>query len=91
MEDLVLDLGQETLRVAAMLASPVLLGALVAGLVISFLQAMTQMGEVTLSFVPKMIIVAIILALAAPWMLNILADYTENLFSNINVYVKELE
>ena len=87
-EELILKLGQETIKVTAMIATPMLLGALVVGLIISVLQAITQINEATLTFIPKMVIVAVILLIAAPWMLDVIGQFTTGLFENITEYVR---
>jgi flagellar biosynthetic protein FliQ len=87
-ENIILQLGQEALKTLAMLSAPLLLSTLVIGLIISIFQALTQINESTLTFVPKMIVVAIILVLAGPWMLDTLSQYTTNLFENIATIVR---
>ncbi len=88
-EELVMRLGQDALKTTAMVATPMLGAALVVGLVISVFQAITQINEATLTFVPKMIIIAIVLMLAGPWMIEILSTYTIGLFENIATIVRE--
>jgi flagellar biosynthetic protein FliQ len=88
-EELVIILGQDALRTTAMLAAPLLLSTLVVGLAVSVFQALTQINEATLTFIPKMIIVAVVFLLAGPWMMDVLSSYTVNLFENISVMVRE--
>lgn len=88
-EDLVIQLGGNALRTTAMLASPLLIGALVTGLVVSIFQAITQINEATLTFIPKMLIVALIIVLAGPWMMDTIKVYTIDLYENIHTYVRE--
>jgi flagellar biosynthetic protein FliQ len=88
-EEMILKLGQETLKVTGLLAGPMLVGALVVGLIISVLQAITQINEATLTFIPKMIVVALIFLIAAPWMMDVLSQFTVNLFENMAMYVRE--
>lgn len=88
-EELVMKLGQDTLRTTAMLSAPLLGAALVTGLVVSILQAITQINEQTLTFIPKMIVIGVVLVLAGPWMLDILTHFTTNLFENMAVFVRE--
>lgn len=88
-EDLVLKLGTDALKTATLLAGPLLIGTLVIGLAVSIFQAVTQINEATLSFIPKMIIIAIIFVLAGPWMLDVLTKYTADLYENIASYVRE--
>jgi flagellar biosynthetic protein FliQ len=87
-EELVLRLGQETLKTTAMLAGPLLLSALVVGLVVSIFQAVTQINEATLTFIPKMVVVGLVLVLAAPWMLDVMNHFTVELFENIGDMVR---
>ncbi len=81
--DTVIQVGQESLRITALLAAPVLLTALGIGLVIGMLQAATQIQEMTLSFIPKLMGVVVALAAAGMWMLQLIADFTERLFLSI--------
>ena len=79
----VLTLGQEALTLLLMVAAPVLGVVLVVGLVISIFQAITQIHEATLSFVPKLIAAMLVLALAGPWMLTTLVDYIRRMIELI--------
>jgi flagellar biosynthetic protein FliQ len=76
-------MGQEAMRVALLMAAPMLLVALISGLIISVLQAATQINEQTLSFIPKILAVAATAVIAGPWMLNLMLDYIRTLFSNL--------
>ena len=87
-EDIVIQLGQDALKTLAMVSAPLLLSTLVIGLIISIFQALTQINENTLTFVPKMVVIAIVLILACPWMLDTLHVYTTNLFENIATIVR---
>ncbi len=87
-EELILKLGQDTLKVTALLSGPLLISALVVGLVVSVFQAVTQINEATLTFIPKMMVVGIVLVLAAPWMLDIMNQFTVQLFENITEMVR---
>lgn len=88
-EDLIIMLGKNALKTTALLASPLLIGALVTGLIVSVFQAVTQINEATLTFIPKMIVIAIILVLAGPWMVDLMKSYTFELFENIHTLVRE--
>ena len=79
----VMVMGQEAMRVALMLSAPLLLAALVSGLLISLIQAATQVNEQTLSFIPKILAVATTGIIAGPWMLNLLLDYIRTVFTNL--------
>jgi flagellar biosynthetic protein FliQ len=81
--EMVMDLGHHALLVTAMVAAPLLLVALVAGLAIGLLQAATQINEMTLSFIPKLLALALTLFLAGPWMLRVMVDFTRDLYTQI--------
>lgn len=87
-DELIMQLGQETLKTAALLSAPILITALVVGLVISVLQAITQINEATLTFIPKIVVVAIVIVVTGPWMLDIMSRFTINLLENITDYVR---
>jgi flagellar biosynthetic protein FliQ len=78
-----IDLAHETVIVALKLGAPVLLLALAVGLVISFLQALTQMQEMTLTFVPKVLVILVSLLLLLPFMLSTLSAFMESLVGRI--------
>ncbi|MCX7978854.1 MAG: flagellar biosynthesis protein FliQ [Bdellovibrionaceae bacterium] len=88
-EDLVIKLGQDALTTTAMIAAPLLLGSLLIGLLVSIFQALTQINEATLTFIPKMIIIAVVFVLAGPWMIDTMTNYTVNLFENMATIVRE--
>jgi len=78
-----MDVGRAALAVTVFLAAPILLVALVLGLFIGMIQAATQIQEMTLSFVPKLLGVVLVLALAGHWMLGTIVDYTQELITAI--------
>ena len=78
-----MDLAHSTLLVTSMLAAPLLLIALVAGLVVGMFQAATQINEMTLSFIPKLLLLVLTLFVAGPWMLRVLIDFTRDLYASI--------
>ena len=86
--ELVISLGQETVKTTLMLAAPLLLCALVVGLLVSIFQAVTQINEATLSFIPKIVAIAVVLLICAPWMLDVLSKFTTQLYENITTYVR---
>lgn len=88
-EDLVIKLGQDALRTTALLAAPLLMSTLIIGLIVSIFQALTQINEATLTFVPKMIVIALIIVFAGPWMLDVMQAYTVNLFESVATMVRE--
>ena len=79
----VLDIGRETIFVALKLGAPALLLALAVGLAIAFLQALTQIQEMTLTFVPKMLVILLSLILFLPYMLATLTSFTEELMNRV--------
>ena len=81
--DFVMSMGYEAMKMALLLAAPLLLVALVTGLVISLFQAATQINEATLSFIPKLLAVFATAVVAGPWMLGLVLDYIRALFSSI--------
>ena len=80
---LVTDLARNAIMVAMLIAAPMLVVALLVGLIVSILQTMTQVQEQTLSFVPKLIAVGATMLIALPWMLQLLVEYTANLFRSM--------
>jgi flagellar biosynthetic protein FliQ len=81
--DMVIHYGKEALEMILMLSLPMLMVALVVGVVISLFQAVTQIQEMTLTFVPKIIAVFVAIVVAAPWMVETLVSYTHRLFESI--------
>jgi flagellar biosynthetic protein FliQ len=79
----VMTIGQHALEMALMLSAPLLLSALVIGLLVSVFQAATQINEMTLSFIPKLLGIAAALVIAGPWMLKELIGYTQELIQSI--------
>ena len=79
----VMDLAHSTLTVTALIAAPLLLTALVTGLLIGMLQAATQINEATLSFLPKLLVLVLALFISGPWILRVLIDFTHNLYAGI--------
>lgn len=79
----VLSAGQQALEVTVALILVLLLPALIVGLLVSMFQAATQINEMTLSFIPKLLITIVVLMVAGPWMLSLLMDYMQRLFENI--------
>ena len=81
--DTVMDVARDAMNLTMMLAGPLLLSALAVGLLIGVFQAATQIQEMTLSFIPKLIVLVFALLAAGPWMLRILVEFTLRLFSEI--------
>ena len=87
-EDMIIKLSKDSLQVISMVSGPLLVSTLALGLLISVFQALTQINEATLTFVPKLIIAALVLIVAGPWMIDIMVNYTTELFSNISEMVR---
>ena len=79
----VIDIGMQAMKVTALLAAPLLLSALVVGLLVGMFQAATQINEMTLTFVPKLIVVALVIIIAGPTLLNTLLGFTTGLIERI--------
>jgi flagellar biosynthetic protein FliQ len=79
----VMTIGSRALEITLLLAAPLLLVALVTGLIIGAFQAATQINEQTLSFIPKLLAMALAVVVSGPWMLKVLMSYTRELFESI--------
>ena len=87
-ESTLVALGVQTFKVTLLLSLPMLLAGLIAGLAISIFQATTQINEMTLSFVPKIILVVVVIIFLMPWMATTMIDFTENVISQIPSFIK---
>ncbi|TMU17862.1 flagellar biosynthesis protein FliQ [Halomonas sp. ATBC28] len=81
--EMVMSIAYQGMRVTLLLAGPMLLAALFTGLLISLFQAATQINEMTLTFIPKILAVFAVLVLAGPWLIGLITDFTHRLFTNI--------
>ena len=79
----VITMGRQAIEVTLMISAPLLLTALGIGLIVSIFQAATQINETTLSFIPKLVGIFLMLIIAGPWMLTVLLDYMRQMFSSI--------
>ena len=79
----VMTLGRQALELTIVVSAPVLLTALIIGLLVSVFQAATQINEQTLSFIPKLVGMFVVLIIAGPWMVGMMVDFIQRLFSNI--------
>ena len=79
----VMTLGRHAMEITLMVAAPMLLVALIIGLIVSIFQAATQINEQTLSFIPKLVGIFVALVVAGPWMLSVMLDYMREIFSGI--------
>lgn len=85
--DSVIAIGQEALKVTALLSAPILLAVLVVGVVVGMFQAATSINEMTLSFIPKLIVLVLVMMLTGSWMLSILVDFTQRVFEMIPEFI----
>jgi flagellar biosynthetic protein FliQ len=79
----IIDIGQFALRTTLMVAGPMLLAGMAVGLVISIVQAATQVNEMTMTFVPKIVIVFVVMVVSLPWTIDQLTRFTEAMFARI--------
>jgi len=79
----VITIGQQALWVTMLIASPMLLSALAVGLLVGMFQAATQINEMTMSFIPKLLVLVLALVVAGPWMLSVIVNYTKQLMGQI--------
>ena len=79
----VLSIAQQALEVTVLVSAPMLGAALITGLLVSLFQAATQINEMTLSFIPKLLVMVLVLLISGPWMLSMMTDYMQRLFSSI--------
>jgi flagellar biosynthetic protein FliQ len=88
MQSEIVALAVQTLKLALLLALPALLVGMIVGLLISIFQATTQINEMTLSFVPKVLAISVVLIFTMPWMMNELIDFTKYVFSLIPTFLR---
>jgi flagellar biosynthetic protein FliQ len=79
----VVEITNQAIKVTLMLAAPMLFGALVVGILVSLFQAVTQINEQTLSFIPKMLVIVMALVLLSPWMMDTITSFTRDLYVSI--------
>lgn len=77
--------GQQTVKTAIIVSAPILLAGMVVGLLVGIFQSVTQIQEMTLTFIPKMAVVILVIMFMMPWMLETLTDFTRNIFSQMSV------
>ena len=87
-EDIVLSIGRDAIWTTVLLAAPLLLSALIVGLAVSIFQAVTQINEATLTFIPKMLVVVVVMIVLAPWMTQMITSYTTELISSMPTLVR---
>ncbi|MCK8058773.1 MULTISPECIES: flagellar biosynthesis protein FliQ [unclassified Fusibacter] len=87
-ESMVIDLFREGVSTILMVSAPMMITALVVGLIIAIFQATTQIQEQTLAFVPKIISIFLVMLLLGPWILSTIVGYTENIFENLVLFLR---
>jgi flagellar biosynthetic protein FliQ len=88
MEGELINIATDTFKTAFYIASPMLIAGLLAGVLVSIFQATTQINEMTLSFVPKIIVVAGVIIFLMPWMTNLMIEFTVRIFEKIPEFIK---
>lgn len=86
--EFVTSIARETIEVILIISLPVLIAGMAIGLLISVLQAVTQIQEMTLTFVPKIIVVFVVLLILSPWMMEVMVNYTSRIFTGIPEYIR---
>ncbi len=86
--EFVTSIAKDTIEVVLLISVPVLLAGMAVGLAVSVFQAVTQIQEMTLAFVPKIIVVFLVLLLLSPWMMSVMISYTSGIFTNIPAYIR---
>ena len=79
----VVEIGRQAVEITLLISAPLFIAALVTGLIVSIFQAATQINEATLSFVPKMVVIFLVLIVTGPWMITLMTDYMRRLFESI--------
>ena len=87
-EEQILGLATEAIRVLLLVAAPMLLAGLIVGVLISIFQTATSIQDQTLTFIPKIVVVLLVLLASLPWMMQVMTDFTARLFSQLHLYVR---
>ena len=87
-QDFVVDVSNQAIRITLMLASPMLGGAVIIGILVSLFQAVTQINEQTLSFIPKILVIVGAIVIFSPWMIDTMTSYTRDLILDIPTLVE---
>ncbi len=85
---MIISIGAEATKTIIFLAGPLLAAAMIVGLLVSIFQAVTQINESTLTFIPKMIAVIVVLSIMSPWMLEVIKNYTTDIFENAGSVIR---
>ncbi len=87
-DEMVINLGAEAIKLMIYIAGPMLLASMAIGILVSVIQAITQINEATLTFIPKMIAIVIVLLVMAPWMMELMKSYTTDIMGNASNWVR---
>lgn len=87
-EEVVIDIARQAITVVIMLSAPILGLSLLVGLIISVIQATTQIQEQTLTFIPKIVAIFVAMLVFGPWMMHVITEFTINLYENIYLYIR---
>jgi flagellar biosynthesis protein FliQ len=85
----VIEITNQAIKVTLMLAAPMLIGALFVGIMVSLFQAVTQINEQTLAFIPKILVIVVALVILSPWMMDTMTSFTKDLYTSIPSVVSE--
>ena len=85
---MILKLARDTMQVTLMIGGPMLIASLVIGITISILQVVTSIQDMTLTFIPKIVVVFIVFLFAFPWIMHIMIAYTSRLFGNLETFAR---
>ena len=88
-EDVVISLGTDAIKTALYLGAPAMLAALLIGVIVSFFQAITQINEQTLTFIPKLLGLVVVLAIFGPWMIDMMSSYTTDLITSMPSIIRK--
>ena len=87
-QETVIGIAAEAIRVLLMVAAPMLIAGLLVGVLISIFQTATSIQDQTLTFIPKIVVVLLVLLASLPWMMQVMIDFTSRLFSQLHLYVR---
>jgi flagellar biosynthetic protein FliQ len=87
-EEMVMQIGVQSLQTMIYIAGPILLAAMSVGIIVSILQAITQINEATLTFIPKIVAVIVTAVVMGPWMLRVMQEYSISIFSNAGEWLR---
>jgi flagellar biosynthesis protein FliQ len=87
-DEMVMTIGTEAIKTTLYLAGPMLVASMAVGILVSIIQAVTQINESTLTFIPKIIAVLLVLTIMGPWMLEVMQNYTTDILGNVGEWIR---